>query len=112
MEDGKYHRHRGQARLLLDAHGDAPSVVGDPDDVVGQNLRFDVGAVALQRLVDGVVHDLIDQVVQPLGPGGANVHTGPLADRLQPLQHLYLIFVVLIFLCSVFVFQGLTVLSW
>ncbi len=39
-----------------------------------------------QRLVDGVVDDLPHQVVQPALGGGADVHAGALADRLQPLQ--------------------------
>jgi hypothetical protein len=46
----------------------------------------DLGAVARQRLVDGVVDDLVDEVVQPAHAGGADVHAGPLADGLQPLQ--------------------------
>ena len=45
-------------------------------------------AVAGQRLVDGVVHDLPDQVVQAALAGGADVHAGALADRLEPLEHL------------------------
>ena len=43
-------------------------------------------AVAGQRLVDRVVHDLPDQVVQAALAGRADVHAGPLADRLEALQ--------------------------
>ena len=40
------------------------------------------------RLVDGVVDDLVDQVVQPSLAGGADVHAGALADRVEALEDL------------------------
>ena len=43
--------------------------------------------VAGQRLVDGVVDDLPDQVVQAALAGRADVHAGALADRLEALEH-------------------------
>src|SRR5699024_11428627 len=53
-------------------------------------------AVAGQGLVDGVVHDLVDQVVQATLAGGADIHARPLADRLQPFEDLDLAAVVLV----------------
>ena len=88
VEHGEHHLQRGPACLGLDVHGDAAAVVGDGDGVAGVDGHGDVRAVARQRLVDGVVHDLIDQMVQSAGAGRADIHTGPLADGLQPLQHL------------------------
>ena len=45
--------------------------------------------MAGQNLVDGVVDDLVDHVVQARAVVGvADVHAGPLADRVEPLQHL------------------------
>src|SRR5699024_9373033 len=38
------------------------------------------------RLVDGVVDDLPHEVVQTALAGGADVHAGPLADGLEPLE--------------------------
>ena len=43
-------------------------------------------AVAGERLVDRVVDHLVDEVVQPAGAGRADVHPGPLADRLEALE--------------------------
>ena len=45
-------------------------------------------AVPGHGLVDGVVHDLVDQVVQPGRTGRADVHAGALAHRLEALEHL------------------------
>ena len=43
-------------------------------------------AVAGHRLVDRVVHDLVDQVVQAARVGVADIHIGPEPDRLDPLE--------------------------
>ena len=48
-------------------------------------------AGADQGLVDGVVHDLEDELVQTVQAGGADVHAGPLADVLQTLENLYVV---------------------
>ena len=44
--------------------GDAAPVVGDAAAAVGEQRDVDAGAVARHRLVDGVVDDLVDEVVQ------------------------------------------------
>jgi hypothetical protein len=48
----------------------------------------DLYAIGLagQRLVDGVVDDLVDEVVKAPDAGRADVHAGALADRLQALE--------------------------
>ena len=81
---------RGLAGLLLDVDGDAAAVVADTDAVAGLNHDLDVFAVTGQRLIDGVVHDLIDQVVQTAGAGGADIHAGTFAYGLQTLKDLNL----------------------
>ena len=43
-------------------------------------------AVAGQRLVHRVVHDLVDEVVQAADPGRADVHAGTLANGLEALE--------------------------
>ena len=52
------------------------------------SVDLDAVAVAGQRLVDRVVHDLVDQVVQAALAGRADVHARPLAHRLEALEHL------------------------
>ena len=88
VEHGEHHLQSGPPGLGLDVHGDAPAVVGDGDGVSGVDGHGDLGAVAGQRLVDGVVHDLVHQVVQAGLTGGADIHARALADCLQSLQHL------------------------
>ena len=82
--------HDLDRRLALAGHDvgrDAAAVVDHPDPAVGLEGDLDVVGVAGQRLVDGVVHDLPDQVVQAALAGRADVHAGALADRLEPLEH-------------------------
>ncbi len=73
-------------RMRIDR--DAAAVVGDGDETVGVELDVDEGGVAGQRLVHRVVDHFGEQVVQRLLVGAADVHAGPPADRLEPLQHL------------------------
>ena len=40
-----------------------------------------------QGLVDGVVHNLVDEVVETTLSGRADVHTRALANRLKPFEN-------------------------
>ena len=51
------------------------------------SVDVDVGGEAVHRLVHGVVDDLPDEMVQAGGADAADVHAGPLADRLEPLEN-------------------------
>ena len=66
--------------------GDAAAVVHDLARPVGQQPDEDLGADAGKRLVDRVVHDLVDEVVQTPRTGASDVHAGPAADCLEALQ--------------------------
>ena len=88
VEDSKHHLQSGFTGLGLDVNRDAPAVVGYSDGVARVDGHGDVGAVTGQGLVDGVVHNLIYQVVQAGLRGGADIHARPLAHRLQALQDL------------------------
>ena len=85
VEDGVHHLQGGLAGLGLDVHGDAPAVVHDGDGVPLVDLDQNLRAEARQGLVDGVVHNLIDQMVEAGGGGGADIHAGPLPHGLQAL---------------------------
>ena len=53
----------------------------------GCRIDVDLGAVAAERLVDGVVDDLPEAVHEAAGVGRADVHAGALAHRLEALEH-------------------------
>ena len=81
---------------------DATAVVGNIHHVSGQQAHLDLVAEACQGFVDGVVHDLIHQVVKAPGACRADVHTRALAHCLQAFQHLDLVAVIGFFrLCHV-----------
>jgi hypothetical protein len=87
VQDGEHDLSRGPVLLLHDPHGDTAAVVRDGDRVVGVDRdRHRVG-LAGERLVDRVVHHLVDQVVQTADPRRSDVHAGALAYRLEALQH-------------------------
>ena len=96
MENGIDHLQGGPSRLGLDVHGDAAAVVRHGDSVPGVDGDVDLRAVARQRLVNGVVHDLINQVMEARGGRGTDIHARALADGFQSFQHLDLGGVILV----------------
>jgi hypothetical protein len=64
VQGGEDYLDRGPLLHGMLVHGDAAAVVGDPDPAVGEQRDLDPVAVAGERLVDSVVHHLLDQMVQ------------------------------------------------
>ena len=69
--------------------GDAAPVVPDADALVRVDGDLDAVAVAADRLVYGVVDDLVDEVMEAPAPGVPDVHAGALANGLESFQYLY-----------------------
>ncbi len=92
LSAGVEHGHRElDARDLLrrvNVDRNAASVVVDGHRVVGVNRDVDLVGVSGQRLVDGVVDDLVNEVVQPARGGRSDVHAGAFANGLEPLEYL------------------------
>ena len=74
--------------LLVHVHVDAAAVVLHGDAAVFVDGDFDVGAITGQRFVDGVVHRLVNEVVETLLGDVADVHGRALAHSLKAFQHL------------------------
>ena len=88
VQDGVYNLEGGLARLRVNVHRDASPVVLNGHCSIRVNGYGNVVAEACQSLIDGVVHNLKHQVMQPADVGAANVHPRPTPDRLEPFQHL------------------------
>src|SRR5207248_9897551 len=73
--------------LRVGIGGDTPPVVDNAAATVLQEGDVDACRLAGHRLVDGVVDDLVDEVVQAVEAGGPDVHPGALPDGFQPLQN-------------------------
>ena len=97
VENGVDDLDGGDMKLLVFARRDTAAVIGDADDVSGQDGDGDGVAGAGKRFVDGVVYDLVDQMVQPAQRRRADVHARAFSDRFQPLQNLNLFFVVVFY---------------
>ena len=94
VQDGVNNLRRGDALLGVYSGGDSAPVILHRDAVVGVDGHGDPVAVSRQRLVYGVIHNLVHQVMQSPDGSRADVHTRSFADCLQSLQHLYLILVI------------------
>jgi hypothetical protein len=86
VQHGEHDLEGGPALLLHDVDRDPAAVVGHGDGGVRVDDHRDGVAVTGQRLVDGVVDDLVDEVVQAAHAGRADVHARALADGLEALE--------------------------
>src|SRR6266545_605395 len=77
----------GLALALDDADRDARAPVPDRDGMVGMEGDLDPVVPAGEGLVDGVVHDLVDEVVEAPETGRADVHARPQPDGLEALEN-------------------------
>jgi hypothetical protein len=71
--------------LVID--GDAAAVVGDGDGIVNVNGDVDARGVATERFVDGVIYYFVDEMVQPLLAGGADIHGRAQAHGRESLEN-------------------------
>jgi hypothetical protein len=66
----------------------ASPVVDDSDGVVHVDRHFDCGAASRQSLIHRVVHDLVDEVMKPLGTGRPDIHTRAFSYSFESLEDL------------------------
>ena len=69
----------------------AAAVVNDRHTVIDMDADVDLVAVTYQSLIDGVIHNLVDQVVQPSLGGVANIHSGSFSHRLEAFENFNII---------------------
>jgi len=92
VQDGQDGFQSRDLRGGMEIGGDAPSVVGYGAAVpsvgggvvvVVVKVEGDEGGVPRQGLVDGIVEHFVDEVVEAVGSGGSDVHSGAFADRFE-----------------------------
>lgn len=88
VQYGEHHFERRLALFLVEVGRDAAAVVAHGDRVVLVDRYVDMRAVACERFVDRVVHDLVDEVVESLFADVADIHGRTFAHRFEPFQHL------------------------
>ena len=74
--------------------GDSAPVVDDGDAVVLMDRHIHMVAISGQRLVDGIVHNLIDEMMKSAFGRAADIHAGTHTDGLKTFQYLDLVRVV------------------
>ncbi len=84
MQTRKHDLDGGDLLYRMDADRNAAPVVLDADRLIGVHPNVDTRGGTGQRLIGGVVDNLVDDVRRI---AGARVHAGSLADRLQALEH-------------------------
>ena len=95
VQFGHDHLEGGNLELRMQIDGDSATVVAHGDAVVDVQYHFDLVAESGHRLIYGIVHDLIDEMVQSPGVGAAYVHGRAHAHSLKPFEHRYLIRIII-----------------
>ncbi len=78
----------GVLNVLHRVNRNAAAVIDHRHGVVGMERHIDVLGITREDFIDGVVDDLVDQMMQTLNSGRANVHRRPFADGFDSLEDL------------------------
>jgi len=77
MQHGEHHFGCRATQLWVHAHGYSSAIVLNRTTAVGVQNDRNLRAVACQGLIDGVVDDLVDQMMQSADVGVPDVHPWP-----------------------------------
>ena len=94
MKYGENDFNGWKSRFLLNTDRYTASVVSDGNYIVLLDIDCNKVTVARESLVYCIVNYLVYKVVKPLWTCRTDIHTRAFSYSLQPLQYLYLIFVV------------------
>ena len=85
VQSREHHALRADSFFMHTDRSPSP-VVRNSTGTIGFKGDMDRVAEPGQMLVDGIVHDLVDQVVQSPRGDTADIHTGPGPDSFEPFQ--------------------------
>ncbi len=91
VQDCEYHLHCRLSRFMIDPGWDPSPVIFHCDGIICMNRHLDVSAVPGKRLINGIIHDLIYQMMKSFDGYIINVHAGSFPDRFESLQNLDLV---------------------
>jgi hypothetical protein len=86
VAENRLYRILASSRVFFDR--DTSSLVFNRDAPVRTQDDVDESAVAVECFIYAVVQNFPHKLVQAFPTRSANVHSGPLAYRLEPFQHL------------------------
>ena len=82
----KYESFRADS-FFMHTYRNTPPVIRHRCRTVRLKRHADRRAESCQMLVHRIIHDLIDQMVQPFRGNAADIHAGSYTNRLKTLQH-------------------------
>ena len=88
MKRRKYQSLRRHS-LFVHIYRDSTSVVCYSTGTVLLQNYIDQAAVSCQMFIYGIIHDLVDQMIQSLPGYTSDIHTRTFADRFQSFQNRY-----------------------
>ena len=91
VKNGIDHLHCSHAGFVIDSDRNSASIVRYRNTVPRIDENLNMRAVSGKGLINGIIYDLIDQMMKSSGGRGSNVHAGTLANCLKSLKNLNVI---------------------
>jgi hypothetical protein len=90
VENSEDNLNRRLTLCGVNIDGNSSTIVNDTNSAVLQNGYLDVVAIPCEGFINGVIDDLIDQVVQSAGTGRTDIHSGTFAYGFETFENLNL----------------------
>src|SRR5215831_14516525 len=81
----------GDFFCLMNIDRNAAAIVDHRDTIIDVNRDINPVAITGQSFVNGVIHNLINEVMKSPFTGVTDVHSRAFSDRFEPFQNLYVI---------------------
>ena len=91
MEHSEHDLNCWKPCLVVDPDRDPASVIADRNRIILVDIDLDLIAVTGKRLVYGVVHDLIHEMMEPSCGSASDIHPRSLSYSFQAFQDLDLV---------------------
>jgi hypothetical protein len=86
MQDREHDLKGALAVILHPVDRNTPAIVLDHERTVAVDDHIDAAAVPGKGLIYRIIHDFVNEMVQPAGISTADIHRRPLADRGEPFK--------------------------
>ena len=94
VQHGEAYFNSRSMHLGMDTYRETAAIVLHGNGTILMERHVNALAIAGKRLVDGVVHNFVYQMMQTARIRGANVHSGALTHCLEAFQHLNVVFII------------------
>jgi hypothetical protein len=89
VKSGKNNLQGTYVSLFMEFNRNAPAVILDGTGAIGVDVDDYIVTITCEGLIDGIIQDLIDQMVQPIKAAVANIHIRSFTYRVNTAEDFY-----------------------